>query len=382
MGIGIVSTYPPRRCGLATVAWHLRRALVAAGEPEVPVVAMVKDPGDIGTGPEILMPLRHHVKQDYLAAAERLNAAPVDAVILQHEFGIFGGPAGSLVHLLLAHLRKPVLTVFHTVLDDPPKLLATALRQVAAYSARVVALSHRDRNLLCSRHRLPADRVETISLGVPAPPPGNPEEWKARLGLSGRTVAMTFGLLGPGKGLETALEAVGRVAPSHPDLVYLVVGATHPDVRRLRGERYREYLQAEARNLGLGDQVRFVDRYLEEEELLGYLLATDIYITPYPQKGRGVSLTTLYAAGLGKAILTTPFDYAQELLGDGAGWMVPFGDPQAMAQALAALARDPLARAALGAAARARTRGLAWSDIGRRYLALARSVVHGPPQQP
>jgi len=382
VGIGIISTYPPRRCGLATVAWHLRQALLAAGEDHVPVVAMVKDPDDARYGPEVLMPLRHHERRDYLAAAERLNAAPVDAVILQHEFGIFGGPGGSLIQTLLAHLRKPVITVFHTVLADPPRILAAALQQVAAHSARVVALSHRDRQVLCARHRLPAGLVETIPLGVPAPPPESPEVWKARLGLSGPVVAMTFGLLGPGKGLETAVEAMGRVAPAHPDLVYLIVGATHPDVKRMSGEHYRNLLEAQARRLDLGDQVRFVDRYLDEEELLGYLLATDIYVTPYPQKGRGVSLTILYAAALGKAILTTPFDYAQELLAGGAGWMVPFGDPQGMARALAALASDPLTRAALGAAARDRTQGLAWPEIGCRYQALARAVARERPPQP
>lgn len=379
MGIALISTYPPRMCGLATVASHLRTALLAAGEPYVPVVALVKDPSDGAFGPEVLAPIRHHQIQDYVTAAHALNSAPVDAVILQHEFGIFGGQLGSHVHPLLASLHKPVITVFHTVLEEAPRAMVAVLREVAARSSGIVTLSHRDRGLLCSVYGLPADRVAMIPLGVPKAPAGTSEEWKARLALSGRTVAMTFGLLGAGKGLETAIEAVGRVAPSHPELLYLIVGTTHPEERRAGGEAYRARLVARTHQLGLVNQIQFIDRYLEEEELLQYLLACDIYITPYPQKGRGVSLTTLYAANLGKAILTTPFDHARELLDNGAGWMVPFHNAHAMAQALEVLVSKPEARADLGAAAQARTRDFTWSSAAHRYLALARALGAGVP---
>jgi glycosyltransferase involved in cell wall biosynthesis len=378
MGIGLISTYPPRMCGIATVASHLRQALVTAGEPYVPVVAMVKDPTDAAYGPEVLVPIRHHERQDYRTAALALNAAPVEVVILQHEFGIFGGHYGSYILDLLSALTKPVITVIHTVLDQPPKGLVGVARSVAGRSARVVTLSHRDRGLLCSRYGLPPDKVDVISLGVPDPPAGTPAEWKERLGLSNRTVAMTFGLLGPGKGIETAIEAVGQVAHAYPDLLYLVAGTTHPEVRRTGGETYRAGLMARAAALGISHQVQFIDRYLEEEELFRYLLASDIYITPYPQKGRGVSLTTLYAAFLGKAILSTSFDYAQELLSHGAGWLLPLTDANAMALALHVLISNPEARAGLGAVAQARTRDFSWSHIGQRYLALARALAGAP----
>ncbi|MDB4897906.1 MAG: glycosyl transferase group 1 [Firmicutes bacterium] len=375
MGIGLISTYPPRMCGIASVAVNVRQALLAAGEPYVPVVALVKDAGDTLCGPEVLAQVNHHHRPDYLTAAAVLNAAPVEAVILQHEFGIYGGRLGSYVVDLLAALRKPVISVIHTVLDNPTHEMRELVRRIDAHSSLLITVSQRDRAVLHSAFGIAAGRVVHLSLGVPDPPAGTPEEWKLRLGLGHHTVAMTFGLLGNAKGLETVVDALPQVVPAHPDLLYLVVGATHPEEKKLHGEAYRSALVARASAYGILQHLLFIDRYLDEQELLAYLLASDLYVTPYPQKGRGSSLTTLYAAFLGKAILSTPFDFAMELLGNGAGYLFPFNDPNGLGQGLRALLASPESRAHLGRVARDQTQHLSWRNIGQQYRALADALA-------
>lgn len=356
----LVSTYPPRRCGLATFAAHLRGGLLAAGARSVPVVAVVKEPSVLRQAPEVLYEIRQEHAGDYREAAAALNTAGVDVVLLQHEFGIFGGTAGTMVQELLAHLRVPVVATLHTILAEPDPEYREAFLALLDRVDRVVTMAARGVELLQEVYGVPPERIELIPHGVPEPPAGTAETWKERLGLAGRTVAMTFGLIGPGKGIETALRAIAEAVRACPDLLYLVVGATHPEVLRREGERYRRSLEALAVELGLADHVRFVDRYLDEDELLGYLMACDLYLSPYPGAQQITSGTLTYALAMGKAVISTPYTYAREMLAGGAGRLVPFGDVQAMARAVTELARNPELRAGLGSRARRRTRGFAW----------------------
>ncbi|HEY8492123.1 MAG TPA: glycosyltransferase family 4 protein [Dehalococcoidia bacterium] len=369
----IVSTYPPRRCGLASFAAHLRQGLLAAGAAEVPVVAVVREAGGAWP-PEVVMTLPQDEDWAYVEAARYLNRSGVDAVLLQHEFGIFGGEVGRMVLQLLSSLSVPVITTLHTVLSRPGPEQRAVLQRVIRASRAVVAMAGRAVHLLRDVYGAPPEKIVYIPHGVPAPPPGTPEGWKERLGLAGRTVAMTFGLIGPGKGIELALDAMAEAAPRCPDLLYLVVGATHPDIARASGESYRQGLEERVRRLGLDGHVRFVNRYLDEEELLGYLAACDIYITPYQEPQQITSGTLTYAVAMGKAVISTPYAYAEERLGGGAGWLVPFGDAAALARALVALARNPELRAGLGRRARERARGFAWPEVGARYLDLVEGL--------
>ncbi len=369
--LAIVSTYPPRRCGLATFSEHLRGGLLAAGAEEVSVVAMVKPDAPAEQRPETVAVIRDDLEIDYRRAANLLNQGGYDAVLLQHEFGIFGGQAGIMVNHLLDRLEVPVIATLHTILSDPKPEYRQAMDALLRRVDAAVVMARRGGEIVREVYGASPERITYIPHGVPTPPAGTPEEWKERLGLSGRLVVMTFGLLGPGKGIETALEAVALAARSCPDLLYLIVGATHPEVLRREGERYRQGLEAQVAKLGIADHVRFVNRYLDEDELLGYLQAVDIYLVPYPGAQQISSGTLTYALAMGKAIISTPFVYAQELLGGGAGMLVPFGDAAAMGRALAELAADSGWRSSLSAAARARAKGFTWPEVGESYLQLA-----------
>ena len=379
ISVGLVSTYPPTRCGIATFAAHLRTGLLEAGARAVPVVASVRDGPSTGRTGEVLYALRREEVGDYRAAAEALRTAGVDLVLLQHEFGIYGGRAGTMIQELLQRLHVPVIATLHTVLVDPDPPYRHAMQQVLESVDCVVVMAERAVEILRGIYGFPACRIEHIPHGVPTPPPGTAADWKRRLGLEGQTVVMTFGLIGPGKGIEVALQAIAQARCSCPDLLYLVVGATHPEVARREGERYRHGLEALVSELDIGDHVRFVDRYLDEDELLGYLQACDVYVSPYPGAQQITSGTLTYALAMGKPVVSTPYAYARELLAGGVGLLVPFHDSGAMAQAIAALARDPQRRAVLGTRARRRTQGFRWRDVARRYLALAERLTQRRP---
>lgn len=370
MEIALVSPYPPRTCGIATFGAHLRQGLLEAGDTRVQVVPIAA--GDIPqpAGPEVLTQIRQHRREDYARAAAILNQTSVQAVIVQHEYGIFGGQDGSYIIDLVTALDMPVLVTLHTVLSSPSTGQRDVLRALSD-KAQAVILAERARTLLDTIYGIDPGRVCHIPHGVPefsaAAANAAPDAWRLQLDLDERLVALTFGLLGPGKGIELALDAVSHVAPLHPELLYVVAGATHPGELRAHGNAYRESLMARVKSMRIQDHVRFIDRFLEEQELFGLLAASDLYITPYPGKDQISSGTLTYAAYMGKAILSTPYVYAEELLRAGAGQLFPFHDATALASGLDALITDPVRRRALGAAAARRTRGFAWGRIGQIY---------------
>lgn len=371
--LAIVSTYPPRRCGLASFAAGLHRGLLAAGAATVEVVAVTR--GDEGRyGPEVVGLVRQDRRGDYLVAAELLNRR-ADVVLLQHEYGIFGGPDGELVLELARALRRPWLATLHTVRSEPTPGQRRILSQLADLADGVVVMCREAARRLEGLYGVDGRRIHHLPHGVPTPPPGDARTWKRHFGLEGRTVVTTFGLIGPGKGIEGALRAVALAARQVPDLLYVVAGSTHPEVRRREGEAYRQRLESLVQRLGLAGHVRFLNRFLDERELLGLLLATDVYLVPYPGREQVSSGTLTFALALGRPVVSTPFAYAQELLAEGAGVLVPWDDVRAMARALVGLCRHPGRRALAAARARARTRGFLWPEVGARYLELARALA-------
>ena len=369
----LVGTYPPRHCGIATFTAHLRQGLQAAGKDPVGVVAVVRKAADASRRPEVIGCIDQDRAEAYATAAEDLNRAAPEVVILQHEYGIFGGEDGRYVLGLLTSLRPPVITTLHTVRAYPTPGQRAVLHEIASRSAAVVVIARRAVALLRDVYGVNQHKVVFIPHGVPELNHQSSGRSKQELGLDGKVVAMTFGLLGPGKGIERVLEAMAAVK-DEPGLVYLVVGATHPEERRSHGETYRHKLAAWTERLGLAGKVRFVDQYLTDAELFRYLSACDIYITPYPGREQISSGTLTYAAYMGKAILSTPYAYAEELLGGGAGLLVPYDDASGWAAALATLVRQPGLRRKLAAAAQARTAGFGWRQIGSRYARLAEVV--------
>ena len=367
----ILSTYPPRACGLATFARDLRSGLIDAGL-SCDVVSVVRRPAGSEQRPEVVAEVDQPTLADYRAAGAQIAGGPqtgetADVVSVQHEFGIFGGPEGRHVLAFMEASERPVVTTLHTVLPTPPGHYRRALAAVVARSARVVVMTETARDLLRTVYGVPPSKVAVVPHGAPAAAPIPPPGLRAELGLSGRTVLLTFGLLGPSKGVEFAIASLQQAVDAQPDVLYVVLGATHPEIVEREGEAYRERLQAEVAARGLGDHVRFVDQYVDNEELWGWLCAADVYVTPYPGMDQICSGTLAYALAAGLPVVSTPYLHAREVLAGGAGALVPYGDTDAFGAALARYASDPDARAEAAARARAYGATTTWPLTGAAY---------------
>ncbi|BAS28862.1 glycosyltransferase family 4 protein [Limnochorda pilosa] len=372
-----VSTYPPRQCGIATFTRDLIQGLQRA-TPAGTVRARVLAMGDGARYPypsEVAREIPEADPAAYPEAARVINAS-CDVVSLQHEYGIFGGEHGAHVLHLIRALERPLITTLHTVLPDPNRQELRILQELARRSERVVVMSRAALPILAQRYRVPVSKIRLIRHGAPSLP-FDPTA-KARLGLEGRMVVSTFGLIGPGKGLEYAIEAVGRLRIVHPEVLYLVLGRTHPRLLTGEGSGYRRRLEERVRDLHLEDHVRFVDRFLSRGEIALYLSATDAYLTPYPGRNQISSGTLTYALAAGRAIVSTPYLYAQDVLGDGRGLLVPFSDADALAGGLQRLLEEPGLLQTLQHRARAFGKQLSWPAVAMQYLDVFREVAAEP----
>jgi glycosyltransferase involved in cell wall biosynthesis len=358
---GFVSTYPPRRCGIAAFTGDLRRA--TGGSEVVAIDAAGPSPHYSG---EVHHRIRRDVAADYRHVARHLGTC-VDVVSVQHEYGIWGGPDGEAVLDFVRSLTVPAVATLHTVLRTPSVRQRTILAELVRAAAATVVMSRSAANLLSRVYGVDPSRLDIIAHGVPDLPLVKSDSVKPALGLSGREVILSFGLLGPGKGYELALEALPEVVAAHPDVLYVILGATHPELVRRDGELYRASLTRRADELGLAGHVRFVDRFVDLDELTRWLESADIFVTPYPNLDQIVSGTLSYAMGAGRAIVSTPYTYASELLADGRGVLVAPDSPHALAVAFRGLLADPEGRAALGQRAYAHSRGMVWPEVGRAY---------------
>ncbi len=364
----LVSTYPPRQCGIATFTRDLRDALLGGDRSAtVDVAALTTLPLEGPYPDEVRLQIDPADPASYRRAARQIDAAGYDVVCVQHEFGIFGGDEGRHVLDLLDELRTPTVTTLHTVLSAPEEAYRSALVDVAAASDHLVVHSHAARRLLSTTYALDTSAVSVIPHGVPDvgfEPTGRAQ---SALGLDGRLVLLTFGLLSENKGIEVVLDALPDVVATHPEALYVVLGATHPEVRRREGERYRQGLQRRVDDLGLGAHVEFRDHYASAAELTELMAACDVYVTPYRSRDQIVSGTLAYAVGMGKAVLSTPYLYAEELLADGRGRLVGFDDPDGMAAGLLAYLGDAGERERTRARAYAYGRSMTWPRVGARY---------------
>ena len=320
-------------------------------------------------GSEVHHSIRREQREDYGRTARALSAC-VGSVSVQHEYGIWGGDDGAYVLDFVRALDVPAVATLHTVLPAPSDRQRAILTQLIASCATTVVMSRSAATLLGTAYEVDAGTLEVIPHGVPDLPLVDPASVKPSLGLEGRDVILSFGLMGPGKGYELALDALPAVVAEHPAACFVVVGATHPDLLRREGEAYRESLVARVEALGLGEHVRFIDRFVGAAELTRWLEAADVFVTPYPNLDQIVSGTLSYAMGAGRAIISTPYAYATELLSDGRGRLVPPGSPTLLAAALDEVLSDQDLRAALGRRAYAFSRGMVWSEVGARYREL------------
>ena len=367
----IVSTYLPRLCGIATFTSDLHAATHGSE------IAVLHPSGTALPYPaEVHHRIRKDEHADYLHTAQALNHC-VDVVSIQHEYGIWGGEDGEHVLDFVRALRVPAVATLHTVLSDPSPHQRSVLAELVALAQTSVVMSRSAGELLIQRYDVDARRLAIIPHGVPNVPLVESASVKPGLGIDGRDVILSFGLLGPGKGYELAIDALPAVAAAHPDVLYVILGATHPDLIRTEGEAYRESLAEEIRKLGMERHVRFVDRFVGRVELIRWLEAADVFVTPYPNLGQIVSGTLSYAMGAGRAIVSTPYTYATELLADGRGVLVPPGSASALAEGLNAVLADADLRATIGRRAHAYSRRMVWPAVGAEYGALFASLAHG-----
>ncbi|MDR6874511.1 glycosyltransferase involved in cell wall biosynthesis [Bosea sp. BE125] len=374
--IAFIGNSLPRRCGIATFTTDLQQAVAASGV-ETSIIAMNDHGHSYDYPPSVHCQVGDQRLEDYARAADFLNDGRFDVVSLQHEFGIFGGEAGSHIMALLSRLTAPVVTSLHTVLSAPTAVQRDVMERIIDASARVVVMAEKARDLLRSVYRLPADKIEVIPHGIPAFAFLEPDEAKARLGFSGRSVILTFGLLSPNKGIEVMIDAMPSILRRRPDAVYVVLGATHPNLVREQGEAYRASLMNRVRELGVEEHVVFLDQFVDQATLLGFISMCDVYVTPYLNEAQMTSGTLAYSFGLGKAVVSTPYWHAQELLADGRGILVPFGDAVAIGDEIAGLLTDDARRQAMRLRAYASSRSMTWERTAKRYLTAFETARRG-----
>ena len=368
--IAFVGNYLPRECGIATFTTDLCNAVTAEfGEGRLFAIP-VNDPDSSYDYPEqVRLELIQEDLSSYERAAEFLNFNGNDLVCLQHESGIFGGVAGRYILALLRRLKMPLVTTLHTVLREPDANQRIILEEIGQLSDRLVVMSELAAQLLREVYAVPGAKIDVIPHGVPDLPFMDPNYFKDRFGTEGKSVLLTFGLLSPNKGIENVIRALPAILGSYPDVVYIVSGVTHPHIRRREGERYREELQALAKQLGVSSHLILNNRFVSAEELVEHVGAADIYITPYRQEAQVVSGTLAIALGAGKAIVSTPYWHAKELLADNRGVIVPFESPNAIAQAVVALLENDAERHAMRKRAYLYSRGTTWPKTARAYMA-------------
>ncbi len=367
--IAFVGDYLPRKCGIATFTYDMYASIAGRfPDAECSVVPVNDRPEGYEYTPEVRFEIVEQDLDSYLRAADFLNFANTDVVCLQHEYGIYGGVAGSHILGLLRDLRMPVITTLHTVLREPDLNQRRVLVQLADLSARVVVMTERARTFLREIYDVPETKIDLIAHGIPDTPFVDPNIYKDQFGVEGRPVALTFGLLSPNKGIEHMLQAVPKILEAFPDFVYIVLGATHPELVRTQGERYRLSLERLARDLGIRKHVIFYNRFVELTELTEFIRAADVYVTPYLNPAQITSGTLAYSFGCGKAIVSTPYWHAEELLADGRGVIVPFADPVALAREIRGLLGDDSRRNAMRAEAYRLGRAMIWDRSARHYM--------------
>ena len=369
--LALIGGFLPRRCGIATFTADIYASLqIAAPKLAVDVYAMA--PAGVPTifDPVVCAAITEGDADSFIDAAKAIEASRADVVWLQHEFGLFGGLAGDMVFELVDRVAAPLIVTLHTVLAEPDADQRRVMDRLIARASKLVVMSERSRDLLRSVYRADEDQIALIAHGVPDRPFGRASRFKPQFGFAGKQVALTFGLLSPGKGIEAVIEALPAIVQDNPDFLYCIAGATHPNLLAHEGEAYRERLHSLAVSLGVEAHVRWIDAFMETDALLDLLEAADIYVTPYTGAQQSTSGTLSYAMALGKAVVSTPYVHAVELLADDHGVLVPFNDSAAIASEIRYLLSDPDRLRTLQKRAYDRSRDMIWPAFAARTHAL------------
>jgi glycosyltransferase involved in cell wall biosynthesis len=366
-----IGTYVPKECGIATFTHDLLNSVYGEyNDVQCEVIALNNSSETYNYPDEVVFQIERDKIEDYYLAADYINQSTADIVCLQHEFGLFGGSAGDYIFAILSGINKPVITTMHTIIREPELEYRVSTEMLIRYSEKLVVMSQTAVDMLKEVYDVAEDKIEVIFHGLPDYPFNNCDKYKKMLNLKGSPLVLTFGLLSPNKGIESMLEALPDVVNQYPNLVYLILGATHPDVKKRHGEAYRQYLKNKVSELGLEDNVIFHNKFVEKEELCNYILASDIYASPYLSREQIVSGALTYAIGMGKAIVSTPYWYAQEMLSDNRGLLVDFGDSEGFKNSLLHLIENPEDCDDMRKKAYDFGRKMTWENVGMEYNAI------------
>src|SRR5229473_305244 len=367
--IAVIGNYLPRHCGIATFTTDLCEAISAEyGSARLFAVPVNDTESGYAYPARVRLALQQDDLSSYEQAADFLNFTNFDLVCLQHEYGIFGGAAGSHILSLLRRLKMPVITTLHTILREPNPDQRLVMEEIAGISDRLIVMSQLSSQFLQEIFKVPGSKIDMVPHGVPDLPFLDPNFYKDQFGVEGKAVLLTFGLLSPNKGIENVIQALPQILSKHKNVVYMVAGATHPHILRREGDKYRAHLQALAKEVGVESNVIFHDRFVSPEEMVAFIGAADIYITPYRHEEQVVSGTLAYALGAGKAIISTPYWHAIELLDDRRGALVPFQDPDAIARKTVELLTTPALRHAMRKRAYLFGRDMVWKKAAQGYM--------------
>jgi glycosyltransferase involved in cell wall biosynthesis len=379
--IAVIGNSLPRRCGIATFTTDLQIAISNSRLGlQSSIVAMTERDQTYDYPVSVVLQIKDDNVEEYVRAAAFLNAGRFDVVCLQHEFGIFGGEAGAHITELLSRLTTHIVTTLHTVLAKPTASQRVVTEHIVGLSLRIIVMADKGRELLRSAYHVPDEKIEVIAHGIPDFPFVEPDAAKTKLGFGGRSVILTFGLLSPSKGIEVMIDAMPSILQRRPDTIYVVLGATHPNLVRDQGEAYRLSLKTRVRELGVEDNVVFLDQFVDQATLLEFISMCDVYVTPYLNEAQMTSGTLAYSFGLGKPVVSTPYWHARELLAEGRGILVPFGNAAEIGNEIAKLLTDDPRRQAMREQAYAASRSMTWDRTAERYVTVFEKARqgHGP----
>lgn len=374
MNIINIGTYPPKQCGIATFSADLYQSLILNNN-HVKIIAVSDDSYIYNYPPEVLLNLKQNQKSEYIRAANLINSTSTDMVIIQHEYGIYGGSSGEFILELIRHLKKPFVIVTHTVLPHPSKKQKMILDTLCQKASAIISMSQKSAKLLSDLYEAPQELVQVIPHGVPDFKKENSTDLKIEYGLQGRDIISTFGLIGPGKGLEIGIKAMADVVKEFPASLYLILGQTHPMLKKAEGEKYRSMLESLVEECHLTNHVHFINKYLTDEELGKYLYMTDIYLSPYPNKDQAVSGTMAFAIGCARAIVSTDYAYARENLAYGRGLLSKEADPQEIASLIKSVLADKSLKKKLQQKAGKLGANWSWRNIGQLYTRLFNKLI-------
>jgi len=375
INVAFLSTYPPRECGLATFTQDLINALDKLNVPIKTSVISVNNNIQYSYDDKVVMQIEQNEEQDYSRAAEFINNSDVDILVLEHEYGIFGGEYGKYIIKLFDKIKKPVVSTLHTILPSPLKEQKEILQTIGQKSSKIVAMAGNTESLLENVYNIDKTKIEIIHHGVPAIKVKPREELKKEFGFEDKFVISTFGLISPGKGLEYGIKAVSKVVQKHKNVIYLILGQTHPCIIKEQGEEYRRKLENLVNELNINDNIKFVNKYLDKEEIITYLQMSDAYMTPYLGKDQAVSGTLAYAVGYGRVVVSTPYSYAKEMLSEGRGMLAEFNDENSLAECLNFIIENPEKRIEMEQKTKELGITMMWDNVASRYYELFKTII-------